>query len=283
MSERQRSRTASTVRSTSSPALRGDVAERVDEAALELLAERDVPEAVPRLRVGRRRAARGTARRAAAARGRRATTVITERARQASDEPPAAPDPGLDGEHEQPDRRRQEQGQRVVADRQPEDDGRGHEAAIAAIGARGPLAALARRAGDAPGTPRRRAGAAMARSARWRACASACVPIAQTIGVSASPRPATTPSGQRPGQRADEVDGDAGGDRDAERRRAGSSGRPARRTAGARTDASQPSRTYVGKPVGWAVPSSGPTVWSSPVSQKPTPGSRASAGRRRRR
>ena len=34
----------------------------------------------------------------------------------------------------------------------------------------------------------------MATSSRWRACASACVPMDHTISVNARPRPAMTPS-----------------------------------------------------------------------------------------
>ena len=81
------------------------LAERVVEAAPELLAERDVPEAVPRVGVAVDERRPERRRRAAAARGTRATTRDSRRRAHASDEPPAAPDRGSTGEHEQADRR----------------------------------------------------------------------------------------------------------------------------------------------------------------------------------
>ena len=177
--------------------LPGQVVERVDEAAPELLGQDDVPEAVPGLRVCRRRAARGTARPGAAARGRRATTVIARAATQ------RATSRG---------RRRCRRRPRARTARSAA------RAAGSASGCRPPGRTPPRprpAPGRAPRPPRRRAGGAGSpASARWRACASACVPMHQTTGVSARPSPAMTPSGGRPRQGPHEIDRDRRGDGD---------------------------------------------------------------------
>ena len=97
----------------------------------------------------------------------------------------------------------------------------------------------ARRASSQPTSRRSR----IASRARWRACASARVPIDQTSGVRASPRPASTPRAVDRVRVRAEVRRDRRRDGHATDRRRGSSGRPARRTASSRRLASQPSRT----------------------------------------
>ena len=174
------------------------LAERVGQAALELLGEDDVAEAVPGVRACRRRAAPGSgARPAAAARGRRGPTVTTSAATHARTEPASgAEDPRLDGEDVERDRRREQQRQRVVADRQPERrGGRGDEPAVAAVARRSLAGALAPSATSSPaGSRRRRRGGA--------ACASAWV--ADRPGdrrAAPRPMPATIPQDRRAGQR----------------------------------------------------------------------------------
>ena len=127
--------------------------------------------------------------------------------------------------------RREQQRQRVVADRQAEHDRGGHEPAVGALAARivergaPPILPAARAAGA--GRRRARGGA----RARRRACRSP-----RRCGVSASPSPAADPepASSRVSD-ADEVDRDAGGQPRRRSPRAGSSGTPARRTAGARS------------------------------------------------
>ena len=202
------------------------------------------------------------ARPGAGARDRRAKSVTARAPTQRQDEAWTAQDGPVDGQDVQADREREEQRQRVVAHREPERHRRRQQVAV---GGR-----LARRG---PGPPRRRAGAGgSATSARCSACGSACVPIAQTIGVSARPSPAATPRATDRVSARTRSTVTAGGDADADGREERSSGTRGRRRAGARpTRASRAARTS-GKPVGWAVPISGPTAWNSAVSQNPTPG-----------
>ena len=113
-----------------------------------------------------------------------------------------------------------------------------------------------------------------ATSTRWSAWTSAWVAMLQAIGVVASPRPAAaaTASGVPRRRAMATVTPAAVATRTAERRFIRNAGSP----NGANTnEASQPSRTYAGKPVGCITPSSGPTVCASAVSQNQTPGSSA--------
>ena len=111
------------------------VPERVVQAALELLGEDDVPEAVPGVRraVHERRPERSGAERQL---GVDEDQGHGQDADARQDEPAAPPDPRIDREDVQPDRDRQEQRERVIADGQREHEGRGDQVAVAAVGSR---------------------------------------------------------------------------------------------------------------------------------------------------
>ena len=134
----------------------------------------------------------------------------------------------------------QQQGQRVVADREAEDDGRGEERAIAVASVRDRRRVAVRDTSSQATSSHSR----IATKARWSVCVSACVPIAQTAGVSARPSPAAIaerPAGRSGARTRSTVTPAA----DARRRSptAGSSGTPARRAAGGRpTPASRAAR-----------------------------------------
>ena len=111
------------------------------------------------------------------------------------------------------------------------------------------------------------------RNARWIGWGSARVALDQMSGVSASPMPVATPMIVEPVRRRTSTTVAPAAvatamSESALMRKAGSpigvSSRLAR----------NPRSTYVGYPVGWAVPMIGSTVWNSPVSQNPTPGMR---------
>ena len=241
-----------TVRGDEIAELARQLPERIVDAVAELLGQDDVLEPLPGVRACRRRAGRGTVRHATGARGRRATTVSDQGPGTRRDQPAAPPDPGIDGEHVQPDRDRQQERQRVVADGQPEDDrrrdrGSGHPDRPGRARRR-PSRPLEHAWCGPPGARTRSSQATsshsmIATNARWSVCVSACVAIAQAIGVSARPIPAAIPIAMLPVSRPDQVDGDRG--RDCRRRspRAGSSGTPAHRTAGGRPRRSSPTRT----------------------------------------
>ena len=108
------------------------LAKWVEQAALELLGEDDVAEAVPRVR----RAVHEVRPERPGAQGQLEIDEDdgpNEQADARQDEPAASPDPRVDGEHVQPDRDHQQQGQRMVADGQPEDDRRGKQVAVAPV------------------------------------------------------------------------------------------------------------------------------------------------------
>ena len=164
--------------------LPGQVAERVADAALELLGRGRRTRSRPRCRACRRRAGAGRARLGSAAPGRRGRWCRRAAARQASDEPPAPQDRGLDREHVERDRRR-----RAAASASGCPADRPNRTAAAATSQRSGRDGSAVR-GPAPSATSRQQDHGDER--RWRACGSACVPIAQTIGVAPSPIPAAS-------------------------------------------------------------------------------------------
>ena len=112
--------------------------ERVLEAALELLGEDDVLEALPGVR---RAIDEGGLERAGCCPDRQLEIDGDQRQHEDTDarrdQPATAPDLRIDRQDVQPDRDRQEERQRVIADRQREDERRGHEEAVAPIGGLG--------------------------------------------------------------------------------------------------------------------------------------------------
>ena len=102
------------------------------------------------------------------------------------------------------DRRRQQQGQRVVADGQPEHDGRGDQRSVTRPRRR------RRPRASSHATSRR---SRIATSARWSAWASAWVPIAQTIVGQGQAEPGQHPERRRAGQGPGQVDRDGRRDR----------------------------------------------------------------------
>ncbi len=106
----------------------------------------------------------------------------------------------------------------------------------------------------------------------WSACASAATATRHTTGDNAKPMAAAahTRSGTPRRRTTSTVMPAAVAIRMADRRLMTNAGDP----RGARTiDASQPTTTYAGEPVGCSVPRIGRTVCASAVSQAPSPGS----------
>ena len=196
------------------------------------------------------------------------------RPRRPAIEPRPPEDARLDRQHVQADRGGQEQRQRVVADRRAR---RRRAAATSQRSARGSVADHDRRRRGRGRPSRRAAGAGSRRAPGGGVRVGVRADRPGDAASGRAPRPAATPMASRAGQRPDQVDRDGGGDRRGRAPRAGSSGTPASPNGWSRTDASQPSRTYVGKPVGWAVPRTGPTVWNSAGVPERDPGQQRQA------
>ena len=146
----------------------------------------------PRCRAGRRRAGPGRSRPGAAAPGRRGRGVPMTPTTQAATRRGRRTMPGLDAEDVQPDRRGEEEGERVVAGRQPEDDRGQHQPAIGRAGS------ASRRACS----QRTRTAKRTATKARWRVCGIRVRgQVRQATGVVASPSPAATPRTAEPVRR----------------------------------------------------------------------------------
>ena len=172
----------------------GDVGQLAGHRALELVREDDLPEAAPRSPGARRRAAHGTARRGAGARGRAGPRPRSRRRAPPAIDLRSEHDPRLDGEHEQADRRDQQQRQAVVGERDAEHGRREDD---------GPVGAARGGVGRRGAPPRRRRAAPSAAGARrsttrrtaCRACASAPAATRHTSGESPNPIAAATPTG----------------------------------------------------------------------------------------
>ena len=184
--------------------------ERVLEAALELLGEDDVLEALPGVR---RAVDEGGLERARGRPDRQLEVDGDEGEHQDADarpdQPAAAPDPRIDRQDVEPDRDREQERQRVVADRQPEDERRGDEEAVAPIGGLG------------------RAGVRVPRDQQPEQDRDEREVERVRLGVGPDRPgdrgqghgdPGRDPEDEPAGQRPDEIDGDPGGDRQADRR-----------------------------------------------------------------
>ena len=223
------------------------------QAALELLGEDDVAEAVPGVRACRTRSAPGTVRRAAAARGRRARRS-PRAGRRSQHEPAAAPDPGSTARTYSPTGIASSRVSEWLPTASPKTRSRragSGRRGRSDVARRAPVVAAATRAVPADQQPEQDRHERQVE--RMRLGVGRDRPGDRGQG---QPDAGRDPEDRAAGQGPDEVDGDAGGDREA-RPEAGSSGRPARRTAGGGpTPASRGGRRS-GSPSGARCPGAG--------------------------